>query len=244
MKRIIAILLTLLLVFSLAACDNGDNPNGDDPLNRNDGTTQGGENTNPGGNNDNPGGNTDNPGTNTPDIDFGAIMGGNGATDTVWGQLDEATKQQIINDAKADGYEVSFGADGSMTVVDTESGETMIQKPDGTWVIKGDDGSEGQFGGEWPENEFTKLLPKPDFTLMAATTSESKFTVAFQNATIEQIRAYVEEVKTAGFTIDATTEDQSVMGIIIYSYVAKNADGYIVSVACSAGVSTIEIEKP
>ena len=59
-------------------------------------------------------------------------MSGNGSTDTIYGQLDEASKQQIISDLAKDGYEASFGADGSMTIVDPD-GTTMVQKPDGTW---------------------------------------------------------------------------------------------------------------
>ena len=55
MKKIIALLLALMMIFALAACNNNDNPNGDDPLNRdpgssqtdNQGGTQGGED-NPG----------------------------------------------------------------------------------------------------------------------------------------------------------------------------------------------------
>ena len=40
MKKIIALLLALMMVFALAACNNNDDPNGDDPLNRDPGTSQ------------------------------------------------------------------------------------------------------------------------------------------------------------------------------------------------------------
>ena len=70
MKKIIALLLALMLVFALAACNNNADPNGDDPLNRDPGTSQGGTQggeDNPGtqGGEDNPGtqGGEDNPGT-------------------------------------------------------------------------------------------------------------------------------------------------------------------------------------
>ena len=54
--------------------------------------------------------------SNVGNIDIGSIMSGNGSTDTIYGQLDEASKQQIISDLAKDGYEASFGADGSMTI--------------------------------------------------------------------------------------------------------------------------------
>ncbi len=236
MKQLLALLLALMMVLSLAACgDKEETPSGGSYT---PGASQG---------DDSSGGedpaDPEDTGV-TPQLDFGAIMAGNGKADTVWGKQDEATKQAIIAEGKKDGVDVSFAADGSMTVVDPVAGDTMIQSPDGTWSVKSEDGTVGQYGGNWPENEFTKLLPKPDFTLTAATTNETECTVAFQDADIEQIRAYVEKVKAAGFTIDPTTEDQEVMGMIIYTYVAKNADGYTVSVSSAMGVSAIEIEKP
>ncbi len=178
------------------------------------------------------------------DIDFGSIMSGGGSSDVIYGELDEATKQLIIAEAQKDGVEVSFGADGSMTVVDATTGDTIVQKPDGTWVIKGSDGSEGQLGGNWPENEFTKLLPKPDFALLAASTTEYDFSVGFENVTAEQVKDYVERVKANGFTLDAETTDQETMGMEIYMYTAKNEAGYTVTVTFTAGISSVVVEKP
>lgn len=234
MKRFFVLLLTLVLLLVLAACDEpSETPSGDSHAP--DATqTEGNDTANNGG---------DNAGA-TPDLDFGSILAGNGATDTIWGKQDEATKQQMIAAGKKDGVDVSFGADGSMTVVDPQTGDTVIQKPDGTWVIQGSDGSEGQFGGDWPENEFTKLLPKPDFALTGASTNEDEFAVLFQNVTIEQIRAYVEKVKAKGFTVDAELTDQEVMDMVIYSYEAQNADGYTVTVTFTGGTSGLMVSKP
>ena len=237
LTKLLALLLALTLVFTLAACgnSNNDDPSGSQqgtnaPLNREDDTSstdnQGGEN---------------NP-SNAGNIDIGSIMSGNGSTDTIYGQLDEASKQQIISDLAKDGVDVSFGTDGSMTVVDTD-GTTMVQKPDGTWVIKDEDGGEGQIGGDWPDNEFTKLVPKPDFELFAANTETDSFSVAFTSATIEQIRAYAAKVKAAGFNINEEVEDQEVMGMVIYSFTAENADGYTVEITSANGTSSITISK-
>ena len=231
MKKLLAILLAAMMVFALAAC--GDN-NTTDPDKDNPGVSQSGEN------NENQGG--ENSTVNPEDIDFAAIMAGNGATDVVWGKQDEATKQAIIADAKKDGVDVSFGTDGSMTVVDTD-GTTMVQKPDGSWVVKDADGGEGQIGGDWPDNEFTKLIPKPDFELFAANTETDSFSVAFTSATIEQIRAYAAKVKAAGFNINEEVEDQEVMGMVIYSFTSENADGYTIEITSANGTSALTISK-
>ena len=241
LTKLLALLLALTLVFTLAACGNGNNddPSGSQqgtnaPLNREDDTSS---NENQGGTqsgNNNP--------SNVGDIDIGSIMSGNGSTDTVYGQLDEASKQQIISDLESEGYDVSFGTDGSMTIVDPD-GTTMVQKPDGTWVVKDEDGGEGQIGGDWPDNEFTKLIPKPDFELFAANTETDSFSVAFTSATIEQIKDYAAKVKAAGFNINEEVEDQEVMGMVIYSFTAENADGYTIEITSANGTSSITISK-
>ena len=232
MKKILLLLLSVVLVFSLVACGNEETP--DLSGSENPGVSQSGEN------NEDQGG--ENSTVNPEDIDFAAIMAGNGATDVVWGKQDEATKQAIIADAKKDGVDVSFGTDGSMTVVDTD-GTTMVQKPDGTWTIKDAEGNEGQVGGDWPDNEFTKLVPKPDFELYAASGDDTFFTVAFTNATIEGIRAYAEKLKAAGFNINEEVEDQEVMGMVIYSFTAENADGYTIEITSANGTSALTISK-
>lgn len=233
MKRLLTILLSGLLILSLAACGGGGGEqSGNDPLTRDDGGTQQTQ------------GGTENSGNTAPDIDFGSIMAGNGGTDTVWGQQDAATRQAILDAAKEDGYDASFGADGSLTIKDPESGETYVQKPDGTWTFQSEDGGEAQLGGNWPDNEFTKLLPKPGFALMAANTDDRGFSVAFSDATIEQMRDYAEQVKAAGFNQNATIEDQEVMGMVIFNFSASNADGYTVEVFSASGTSGITITAP
>lgn len=224
MKKWFTVLLAVLLVCSLAAC--GEKPN-DDSLKR-PGTS--GSDSAQGGN------------TESPEVDFGAILAGNGGTDTVYGKQDAAAKQRIIDAGKEEGLDVSFGADGSMTVKD-EDGTEIVQKADGTWTVKTAEGGEGQLGGDWPDNEFTKLVPKPDFALTAANTTAEEFTVAFSDATVEQMRAYTEKVKAAGFTADAETEDQELMGMVIYTYSASNASGYRIEIFSTSGTSGLTISK-
>lgn len=177
------------------------------------------------------------------DIDFSSLLSGNGATDKIYGAMSPAEKQSIIDEAKKDGVDVSFGTDGSMTLVDPD-GSTVVQKPDGTWSIKDSDGSESQFGGNWPDNEYTRLLPKPDFALLMASETENSFVVAFSGPTLEQIISYVSGVKAKGFTVDMQEENQEIMGLVAYSFTAFNAAGYRVEIFSSMGACTMEIFRP
>ena len=228
LSGILALIVSITLLISLVSCSNKPSGNVDDdaPLVRDDST-----------------GSTSAPENNAGNVpDFSAIMSGKGATDTVWGKQDAATRQSIVDSAKEGGYDVSFGADGCMTITDTD-GTVIVQQPDGTWVMKDADGSSAQFGGEWPENEFTKLVPKPNFDVMGASSDDGSFTVAFSGVEIEQVKAYADKVKAKGFTIDATEESQNVYGVSIYTYTAYNSDGYCVEITFANGTSGITISK-
>ena len=96
---ILALIISITLLISLVSCSNKPSGNVDDdaPLVRDDST-----------------GSTSAPENNAGNVpDFSAIMAGKGATDTVWGKQDAATRQSIVDSAKEGGYDVSFGADGS-----------------------------------------------------------------------------------------------------------------------------------
>jgi len=208
-----------------------------------------------GGGNDTPSGGNNTPSdSSTPSGNSGTLSSSSPAAPDLSGLIggsvilsnaDPATQQALIDEARKDGGDIEFRADGSVVYTDPD-GSVLIQKPDGTWKYQDADGGSAsvQYGGDWPENEFTKLLPKPDFTLTTAIASESEFTVVFQGATLEQIKAYVEKVKSAGFTMDAEVTDEDVMGMAIYSYDAQNAAGYKLNIFSAAGTSGLNIEKP
>ena len=235
MKKLLILMLALLLAFSLVACDSGDNPNpsginnNDDPLNRDPGTSQSG---NQGGTQ---GGATSG--------DVGSMISGIGSSTALYSDMDAASKQAFIAEGARQGLDISFGADGSTTIVDTTDGTTVIQKPDGNWVVKDADGGEGQIGGDWPDNEFTKLVPKPSFELYAAAVDGDTFSVLFTNATIEQLKAYADQVKAAGFNLNEELTDQNVMGMVIYTFSAENADGYSVEIFSASGTTGLRISK-
>ena len=225
---ILALIVSITLLISLVSCSNKPSGSVDDdaPLVRDDST-----------------GSTSAPENNAGNVpDFSAIMAGNGGTDTVWGMQDPAARQRIIDAAKADGFDVSFGADGSMTVKDKD-GTVFVQSTDGTWTMQGKDGQAAQLGGDWPDNEFTRLVPKPGFKLAGASTSENEFSAAFQSVAVDQIKAYAVQVKASGFTVDAEEEDQNVYGVVVYTYSAYNANGYRVEVTFASGTAGITINK-
>ena len=225
---ILALIVSITLLISLVSCSSKPSGSVDDdaPLVRDDST-----------------GSTSAPENNAGNVpDFSAIMAGNGGTDTVWGMQDPAARQRIIDAAKADGFDVSFGADGSMTVKDKD-GTVFVQSTDGTWTMQGEDGQTARLGGDWPDNEFTRLVPKPGFKLAGASTSDDEFSAAFQSADVGQIKAYAEQVKASGFTVDAEEEDQNVYGVVVYTYSAYNADGYRVEVTFASGTAGITINK-
>jgi uncharacterized protein YxeA len=225
---ILALIVSITLLISLVSCSNKPSGSVDDdaPLERDDST-----------------GSTSAPENNAGNVpDFSAIMAGNGGTDTVWGMQDHAARQRIIDAAKADGFDVSFGADSSMTVKDKD-GTVFVQKPDGTWTMQGKDGQTAQLGGDWPDNEFTRLVPKPGFKLAGASSSDDGFSAAFQSVNADQVKAYAEQVKASGFTVDAEEVDQNVYGVIVYTYSAYNADGYRVEVTFASDTAGITINK-
>ena len=235
MKKLLILMLALLLAFSLVACDSGDNPNNDDPLNRDPGTSQNG-----GENNNGTQGGTQGSATSG---DVGSMISGIGSSTALYSDMDAASKQAFIAEGARQGLDISFGADGSTTIVDTTDGTTLIQKPDGNWVFSDGQGGEGQIGGNWPDNEYTKLVPKPSFELYAAVIEGETFSVMFTNATIEQIKAYAEQVKAAGFNLNEELTDENVMGMVIYSFAAENADGYSVEVFSASGTTGLRISK-
>ena len=127
MKKLLILMLALLLAFSLVACDSGDNPNNDDPLNRDPGTSQNGGENNNGTQGGTQGGATSG--------DVGSMISGIGSSTALYSDMDAASKQAFIAEGARQGLDISFGADGSTTIVDTTDGTTLIQKPDGNWVF-------------------------------------------------------------------------------------------------------------
>jgi len=240
MKKILAIAMVTVLALSLLTACGGNSNTPSDGSSTLSGSNPGNSST-PGTNNTTSSGNGDNLTVKPDEIDFGAIMSGGDGMGS-FSNLSPEAKQSIIDAGKKDGVEVTFENDGSAKFVDKD-GTVSIQKPDGTWVVENSDGSQGQFGGSWPDNALTKLIPKPDFTLFAASGDDESYTLSFSGATLEQARAYVDEIKAAGFTVDAESEDEVTYGIQIFSYDAKNDAGNRISITMAGGMFVVEIDK-
>jgi len=229
MKKALLITLFLLLILSLLTACGGNNSGDDAPLTRpeNGASDSNNSTTTPP---------SSTPNASVPDID--AAIGDTGKLS----DYDAATRQAMIDEARKDGGDLEFKADGSVVYTDSD-GSIAIQHPDGTWTYEGEDGEQGQIGGNWPDNEFTKLIPKPDFAVSIAVSDEETFSITFNDATIEQIKTYAEKVKQAGFDKEQDLTDMEAMGMVVYSYEAKNTDGYKVTVFSASGVTGLTIEK-
>lgn len=215
MKKIFTIIMVATMLFALVACGNSENTNPSTP---------------------------ESSGNNTEATDISGYLNGIGTSTAIYSNMTADQKQALIAEAAKDGVEVTFNTDGS-TVIKEPDGSTMTQHADGTWTIKDADGNEVTFGADWPDNEFTKLIPKPDFAVAMAGVSGGVFAVAFSDVTLDQLKAYVEKVKSAGFTVNSDVTDMEYAGMVVYSYVASNFSGYIVNIYSSAGSCGMSITK-
>ena len=225
MKQRLLFTLALCLIFALAACGGKDpapvaTPN-TAPLIRTDVTPTPAAQPKP------------------EDIDIGAIVSGNGSPDLISG-MDPLTRQQYIDAANEDGYDVSFGIDGSTTLEHRETGERIIQKPGGIWEFTDADGSgtKLQMGGDWPDNDFTAQVSRPQFAVGMAAVDGEEFSVTFVDASLDDMKAYVKELEALGFSGEVLE-----MGGI-YSFEATNKAGYTVGIFSMNGQSGMSIMKP
>ncbi|MCL2797572.1 MAG: hypothetical protein FWD58_05920 [Firmicutes bacterium] len=183
-------------------------------------------------------------GSDVPSVDaisLSAILSGNGSSKLI-SSYDEKAIEAFVKEAREEGFDPVFAPDGGMQMENALTGRVIIQAPDGSWTLAYGDGWTAQTGGDWPDNEFTALLPKPGFPgfeVASSRTDSERFNVTFAGASFEQLRAYVEQVKEKGFTIDAQTQDFGA-----YQYSAKNAQGYSLFIHSAFNVTVIELEKP
>ncbi len=246
--------MVFVMVFALVSCGDSEKPqNGTEGAAPVPGVNDGTGSNVPGGNTETganvPGGN-DETGANVPggndetagqgeeggEVDLEKLFSGIGErSSTLYSELDPATKSALIAEAKKNGVDLSFGADGSMTIVSDEY--TYVQHPDGTWTIKDEDGNESIYGNVWPDNEWTRLLPKPTMAVTATWADEDGFSAAFTDVTVDMVKNYAKQLEAAGFNVDPEVIDMSGM----YMFSARNKDGYSVDLSFAEGSSGLSI---
>ena len=169
-----------------------------------------------------------------PDLsDLLALLGG--------GNSEEARKA-LVEAAKAQGYEVSYGEDGSLILKDAD-GTALVQGPDGSWSVQGSGEGTAQLGGDWPDNEYTRQVPKPELPIYASSLEGDSFSVVFSGAETASLKAYAVMLKEAGFTLEAEEQEQTLYGVSMYTYVAENAAGFRVSLYFASGTGGLTISK-
>ena len=163
-------------------------------------------------------------------------------TDQLADKLVQEVQNMVNEELKEVGMTVEIKEDGS-TKITSETGIGVTQKEDGSLEIEAAEGEIEQLDGNWPENEFTKQVPKPSFQPTAANTQSKAFSVAFVDASVEDIRNYVEELKAAGFTVNDTNKDVEVLGVVAYAFTASNGKGYKVEVTYAQNMCGMTITK-
>jgi hypothetical protein len=106
-------------------------------------------------------------------------------------------------------------------------------------TIKGEDGEVVLGGKEWPDNEIMKKIPKftkgtIDSTMVS---DETGGMINLTDVAQADYDAYVEEVKSAGFNVDAKTLEMDQVD----SYYALNSENYAISLTYAADSSTFSI---
>ena len=99
-----------------------------------------------------------------------------------------------------------------------------------------DSDKETPSGGDWPTEGLAALVPAPGFGYTIVMNNEKLLTVAFNDIALDDLKAYVEEVKAEGFTENEVLVDTDGL----YSFQALNADGYSITV----GNQMIQINAP
>jgi ABC-type glycerol-3-phosphate transport system substrate-binding protein len=110
-------------------------------------------------------------------------------------------------------------------------------------AVKGLDIKEKASATKWPDNEYTKQAVKPDIPIRISGNFEmggvKGFSLEFENATIEQLKAYAQKLKEKGFSLNAFESDDSSM----YSFSAENSAGYGVLITWAQGKAGMMISK-
>lgn len=159
---------------------------------------------------------------------------------TVFSTLDDESKAALKAEAERLGATVSYTDDGS-TLFTYIDGRVVTQYADGT-VSYRDGGVTGesanaQVNSDWPDNEYTAKLPVPALTVQSTSLINGKYNVTFADADMESVKAYSEQLKSAGYSVDLSLTDEE--GMYIFS--ASNAAGDSVKLTAAGGTATLRL---
>ena len=228
MKRILAFVLVLALVVSLAACGDSDtesqNGGNDAPLTRSE-SPQGGTSAAPSGGEESDGGAH---GIITkPAVSLEAVLSYIETGDTSVfdpANLSESDKAELKRSVESEGGAISFAPDGSIDITGGKNTHIVIHA-DGSFEGTDDDGV--PFNSvdvhTWPDTELGRSVPRPEFELSLASEEDGVLEAMFNGVTLEQAKSYGAALKSAGFDADAVETDMPELNM--YSYSAANADG-------------------
>lgn len=159
---------------------------------------------------------------------------------SIFSTLDEAAKAALSEKAALVGATVSYEEDGSTLFAYTD-GRVITQHADGTVTYR-DGGVTGEStnaeaNSAWPQNEYTAKLPVPELTVQSTSLINGKYNVTFSDVDAEGARAYSEQLKSAGYSLDLSVTDEEDM----YIFSAANAEGDSVKLTATGGTATLRL---
>ena len=104
-------------------------------------------------------------------------------------------------------------------------------------------------GPKWPDNEFTRAVPKPSMELqLAMQMSDTTFMAAFKDPSLDEVRAYGEELLAEGFNIDQGVREVTQTGsdeVTMYVFTGIRSSGFEVTLIWDSSVkmTSLEISK-
>ena len=229
MKRILAFVLVLALVVSLAACGDSDtesqNGANDTPLTRSE-SPQENTSASPSVSEEESEGGAHGIITK-PAVSLEAVLSYIETGDTSIfdpANLSDSDKADLKRSVESAGGNIVYGADGSIDI--TGSGSThIIIHADGSFEGTDEDGL--PFNSvdvhTWPDSELARSVPKPEFELSLANEEDGVLEAMFNGVTLEKAKSYCASLKSAGFDVDPVETDMNELNM--YSYSASNADG-------------------
>lgn len=172
-----------------------------------------------------------------------AIMNG-GTVNLGTEKLTKEQKETIKKAVEAEGGEIRFNDDGSVSFVSGEmeciidnSGKIMLTDGDGNVIYNISRSS------KWPDLPIAKGMPVPegDFTVLLE--SENQIAATVMDMNYEQAEQYTQALKNAGFTNEVSEEFYEDFEML--SFMGTNADGVTASFTYmgSLGGASVLLEK-